>query len=87
MLLNFQDKTFTSDGRTSANIFARSGHPCMSLLDYDKDPRAVFQLALVQEGSEEDAPSDHSSDNELEGYYDGRVQRRRTWTKLMKLSW
>ena len=47
MLLNFQDKTFTSDGRTTPIIYARSGHPCMSLLDYDKDPRAVFQLALV----------------------------------------
>ena len=67
MLLNFKDKTFTSDGRTTPIIYARSGHPCMSLLDYDEDPRALFQLALVQEGSEEDVPSDHSSDNELEG--------------------
>ena len=39
----------------------------MSLLDYDKDPRAVFQLALVQEVSDEVVPSEHSSDNELEG--------------------
>jgi hypothetical protein len=37
------------------------------LLDYDKDPRAIFQVALVQEASEEDTPSNHSSDNELEG--------------------
>ena len=43
------------------------GHPCLSLLEYDKNPRAVFQLALVQEMSDEDVPSDHSSDNELEG--------------------
>jgi hypothetical protein len=30
-----------SDDRTTPIIYARSGHPCLSLLEYDKNPRAV----------------------------------------------
>jgi hypothetical protein len=73
MLLNFQDKTFTSEARTTSIIYARSGHPYMRLLDYEGAPEKVYQVMHVEEESnkeldEEEPPSDpYSSDTELEG--------------------
>ena len=35
MMLNFENKTFSSAGKTTPITYARSGHPCMSLLEYE----------------------------------------------------
>jgi hypothetical protein len=61
MMLNFQDKTFTSEGRVSSIIYARSGHPCMSLLDYQEALRSVHQTESGQADSDEDLPASSCS--------------------------
>ena len=56
MKLEFEAKTFTSAGRTTPIIYARSGHPCMCFLEYKWElSTTVYQLE-VAEDSEEDMP-------------------------------
>ena len=46
MLLDFRTKTFTTDvGVPTPITFAKSGHPCMSLLAYeeDEDTKEIYQ--------------------------------------------
>jgi hypothetical protein len=49
MKLDFRDKTFESAaGIVSPITFARSGHPCMSLLEYDhEEPKEVYQAQAL----------------------------------------
>ena len=60
VLLDFGAKTFTTAaGVATPIIFARSGHPCMSLLAYEEKPKEVYQMDLHSE--DQDGGSDLES--------------------------
>ena len=64
MKLDFEARTFSSAGRTAPIIYARSVHPCMSLLEYTKEPLATVYQAGVPSGSDEDRESSEVSSDE-----------------------
>ena len=60
MLLDFRTKTFTTDvGVPTPITFAKSGHPCMSLLAYeeDEDTKEIYQTDRLEE-EDQDSGSD-----------------------------
>ena len=64
MKLDFDVKTFSSVGKTAPIIYARSGHPCMSLLEYTKEPLATVYQAGGPGDSDEDRESSEVSSDE-----------------------
>jgi hypothetical protein len=74
MLLDFVDKTFSSEGVTTPIIFARSGHPCMSLLEYgdesvelrQADPDQVYQLDVLETENQDALGEDSELETLLE---------------------
>ena len=91
MLLDFRTKTFTTDvGVPTPITFAKSGHPCMSLLAYeeDEDTKEIDQTDRLEE-EDQDSGSDlekllsRTSANEepyniLGEGFDLRARRRRS---------
>ena len=60
MILDFRTKTFTTDvGVPTPITFAKSGHPCMSLLAYeeDEDTKEIYQMDRFEE-EDQDSGSD-----------------------------
>ena len=64
MLLDFRTKTFTTGTEDPTPItFARSGHPCLSLLAYeeDGDMKEIYQMDQL-----EDQDLEENRDSDLE---------------------
>ena len=65
MKLDFEATTFPSAGRTAPIIYARSGHPCMSLLEYKREcSTTVYQLDVAEDSDEDMPPLVETSDED-----------------------
>ncbi len=82
-----QNMTFTSAAAaTTAIVYAKPGHPCVSLLAYEhgEPSKLVYQIEVVSEENDQDGDLDLI---DLLERTSAKSRRRRTTTWLKKRSW